>query len=363
MILTKSINRSVDSILARVFLISGIFSALFLITSCTSLHTLVIDVERPALITLPNNINNIVIVDNSVPQAGDIGHTEYIKGKRTDSHIAVNTDSLNSILAANLFEKIADKDYFEDVILYEHPLREDTDFEQVLPLDTTIVKEICIDNNADAILSLDRFLLTTTSNEEDFDFGATLKLLDAKMDLRFQIYSNAGKAISSPLYINDSIYWTATYSNNIPISDTLPSRDQAIKEAAQYMAGKIADVLAPYWSNEARCYFGDVKPANKMMLNNDWAGALSLWKSAYEKEVKNLKKKARLANNIALAYELSDEMKEALRWINISCDLFTQTEETSFDTDNLERATNYKNDLLTRYNDFRLLDMRDKDSR
>ena len=360
MTLTKVINKSMTSILPRTFLLSGIFSGLFLITSCTSLHTLVIDVEKPALITLPNNINNIVIVNNSVTQPADIGHAEYIHGKRTNSQISVNTDSLNYLLAANLFEKTADKDYFEDIIFYEHPLREDADFEEVSPLDTILAKEICIANNADAILSLDRFLITTTSNEEDFDYGTTLKLLDAKMDVRFQLYSNEGKAISAPLYINDSIYWTATYSNNIPILDSLISRDQALKEATLYMAGKIADVLAPYWSNELRWYFGDVKPANKMMLNNDWAGALSLWKSAYEKEVKNIRKKARLANNIALAYELSDEMREALRWITISCDLFTQTQETGFDTENLNRATNYKNDLLTRYSDFRLLDMRDK---
>lgn len=363
MTFSKAINRSVNSILPKAFLLSGIFSGLCLITSCTSLHTLVIDVEKPALITLPNDINTIVIVDNSVPQDRNIGHAEYIHGKRTDSQISIDTDSLNHLLVANLFEKVADKEYFDDVILYEQPLREDADFSEALPLDTAIAKEICIANNADAVLSLDRFLLTTTSNEEDFDFGATLKVLDAKMDVRFQVYSNEGKAISPPLYINDSIYWAATYSNNIPIADSLPSRNQAVKEATQYMAGKIADALAPYWSNEPRWYFGDVKPANKMMLNNDWAGALSLWKSAYEKEEKNIKKKARLANNIALAYELSDEMREALKWITISCDLFTKKEETSFDTENLTRATNYKNDLLTRYSDFRLLDMRDKQSK
>lgn len=363
MTLTKAIKRSATLISPRALLFSGIFSGLFLFTSCTSLDTLVVNVEKPAQITLPNNIENIVIVDNSVPQAEDIGHLEYIGGRRSNSHISVNTDSINYILAASLFDNIADKEYFDDVIFYEYPVRADLNFEDVIPLNNSLAKDICIDNKADAIISIDRFLVSTVSHDQDFDFGTTVKYLDLRMDVRFQVYSKEGEAISPPLYINDSIYWTATYSGNTPLSDTLPSREEAMKEAAQYMAGKLADALAPYWSNEVRSYFGDVKAANKMMASNNWAGALSLWKSAYDKETKNVKKKARLANNIALAYELSDELKEALRWVTISCDLFTQTEETSVDKENLARATNYKEDLLVRYNDFKLLDIRDKESK
>lgn len=362
MTLTKTTNRSMTSFFPKLFLYSGIFSGLCLLTSCTSLDTLVVNVEKPAQITLPNHIDNIVIVNNTMPQPEDIGHAEYIKGRRTNSQISVNADSVNYILAANLFDELADKEYFDDVIFYDEPIRENGDFRDIFPLDTTIAKEICIANKADAIISIDRFLVSTISNEDDFEFGTTIKYLDVKMDVRFQVYSNKGTAISPPFYLNDSIYWVATYSEDIPLSDTIPSREQAMKVAAQYMAEKVATALAPYWNSELRWYFGDVKAANKMMSNSDWSGALSLWKSAYEKETKNIKKKARLASNIALAYELSDELKEALRWITISCDLFEKTEETTVDTANLIRATEYKDDLIIRYNDFRLLDMRDKDS-
>lgn len=363
MTLTKARNRSVTLILPRAIRLSAILWGFLMLMSCTSLDTLVVNVEKPAQITLPNTINNIVIVDNSVPQAEDIGHVEYIKGKRTDAYISVNTDSVNHILAASLFDEMADKEYFEDVIFYEYPVRDDINFEDVIPLNTNLSKEICSDNKADAIISIDRFLVSTISHDQEFDFGTTVKYLDAKMDVRFQLYSKEGEAISPPLYINDSIYWMATYNQNIPFGDTIPSREEAMKQAAQYMAGKLADALAPYWSNELRWYFGDVKAANKKMSSNDWAGALSLWKSAYDKETKNVKKKARLASNIALAYELSDELKEALKWITTSCDLFAQTQETSVDKDNLRRATNYKDDLVIRYSDFKLLDIRDKESK
>ncbi|MBD8349037.1 DUF6340 family protein [Dysgonomonas sp. HGC4] len=364
MTLTKATNRSSTLILPKSFLFLGIFSGLFFLTSCTSLDTLVVNVEKPAHITLPNSIENIVIVDNTVPQPEDVGHFEYRFGQEAGTPVKIEVnDDVNYILAEALFEDISDKEYFKDVIFYEHPLREDANYEDILQLDSTLIKEICIANNADAIISLDRFLVSTASHEEDFEFGTTMRFLDLKMDIRFQVYSKEGQAISPPLYINDSIYWSATYNQNTPLSDTIPSREDAMKEAARYTAEKIADALAPYWSNELRWYFGDIKAANKKMAANDWSGALALWQSAYDSETKNIKKKARLASNIALAYELKDELKNALRWITTSCQLFEETQSTGVDEENLLRATSYKEDLLERYNDFKLLDMRDKASR
>ncbi len=354
MIFYKAINNR-----ASLFLFLG----LFLLSGCTSVSTLIINVEKPAQITLPKNINTVVIVDNSVPQPGDVGHISYIRGKESVSSLSANTDSINYILAASLFNHLGDKEYFDDVVFYEHPLREDINFADLAPLDSILVKNICNDNRADAIISIDRFLVSTVSQDEDFDFGTILKYLSANMDVRFRMYSNKGEAISSPLFMGDSIYWAATYNNNIPLSDdTIPSREQAMKEAAEYMGKKIADSLAPYWSNELRWYFGDVKEAKKSIQDNNWAGALSLWQAAYDQETKNKKKKARLANNIALAYEVSDNLKEAIRWVTISCDLFSQTEETSMDRENLQRANGYKSDLLARYNDFKLLNIRRENS-
>lgn len=360
---TKATNRSATLFLRKSFLLSGLLLGLFVLTSCTSLDTLVVNVEKPAQITLPNSIETIVIVDNTVPQAEDVGHFEYLMEQNSSIPVRVTNDNVNYILAQALFEDIADKDYFSDVVFYEDPLREDTNYETIQALDPALVKEISIANTADAILSLDRFLVSTVSHEEDLDFGTRVKFLDLKMDVRFQIYSKEGEKISPPLYINDSIYWSATYNHNKPLSDTIPSREDAMKEAARYMAEKIADSLAPYWTNELRWYFSDVKAANKKITENNWAEALALWQSAYDKETKNDKKKARLASNIALAYELSDDLKDAIRWITTSCELFEATQETTVDKENLARATTYKEDLLERYNDFKLLDMRAKASK
>lgn len=336
----------------------ALLMGLFLTTSCNSLDTLVVNVEKPAQITLPNNVNTIVIVDNSVPQTPNLGHVEYIRGQKSNAPIRVDIDSLNQILAADLFQYVADKNYYNDVIFYEKPLRADNDFTQILPLDSTLVQDICADNQADALISLDRFLVATAVSEQDYDYGTTIKYMDVRMDVRFKVYDNTGRPISPPLYLNDSIYWTATYSYNSPISETLPTREEALQTAADYVAQKLGDALSPYWDSDLRWYYSDVKEANNLLQNSDWQGALKLWKAAYDKETKNKKKKARLANNIALAYELSDDIKEALNWITVACDLFEQTQKTSLDAEHLAKATEYKDDLTIRNEDFRLLNLR-----
>lgn len=342
MILTKATYRFLTSIASKSFLFLGILS----LTGCTSLNTLVIDVEKPAQIILPSNIDNIVIVDNTVIQPENIGQNEKI----------------NYILAEALFENIADKEYFKDVVFYEEPIREDNNFEKIVPLDSILVKKICLANKADAIISLDRFLVNTSLSEKALDFGTIGRFLDLKTDILFRVYSKEGATISPSLSISDSIYWSAIYIDNQALTDTLPDKMDALMEAARYSAEKLANALTPYWSNELRWYFGDVKEANSKVKENNWTEALTLWKSAYEKETKNSKKKARLANNIALAYELSDELEEAIKWINISCDLFEQTERTSVDKENRARAASYREHLLQRHSDFKLLDMRAKNT-
>lgn len=351
-------NKKLKRSTSKILLFSGVLFGISLLGSCTSTETLVINTEKPAQIRLPNHIKKIMIVDNSIPQPKDIGHIDYIRGKQSDLKITVETDTLNYSLASNIFEMLADKNHFNEVVFHEHPIRKDADFELIQPLDPNLAKTISSENNVDAIISLDRFLISTLSNEIGYTYGTTIKSLDAKMDVRFRVYSNEGKAISEPLSISDSIYWMSTFQENIPLADTIPSREQAVNEAIQYMAQRIADSLSPYWIEDIRWYYNDVKVANKMLANNNWKGAITAWESAYNKETKNIRKKARIANNIALAYEVSDQLREAIEWISISCELFEETVETSIDKKNLLRAKVYKDELYIRYNDFRLLDMR-----
>jgi hypothetical protein len=336
----------------------------FSYTACRSVNTVVVEVQKPAQIILPQTINNIGIVNNAIPQPDTWGHyeTKYSeKGIKKLEEITVPNDSNLIYLTEALFKDLTELDHFENISLYEFPLREDLSFEEELPVDSLTIKEIAQITNSDALISIDRFLISSTSNEEPFDFETKLKFLDLKMDVRFRIWSKDGKQISSPFYLTDSIYWTGIYKNKTLISeDSLPTRTNAVKEGAEYIAEKMAKAFIHSWQDVPRVYYGDVKAANKKVEANDWTGALKLWEEAYNKETK-AKKKGRIANNIALAYEISDDIRNALKWVQTSLDIFTETSENSIDQQYIEAAQYYKNALLERYQEFRLLDLRDKE--
>lgn len=333
-------------------------------TGCRSVKSVVVEIQKPAQILLPKTINNIGIINNAVPQPDTWGHSEavYSGGKRLEEPITLASDSNIVFLTETLFNNLISLDHFNNVSLYEFPLRNDLSFsEEEHPIDSAMIKEISQITNSDALISIDRFLINTTTRKEPYDIETNLKVLDLKVDVRFRIFSKEGKQISSPFYLTDSIYWLGVYRNETLISESaVPTREEAIKEGAEYMAEKIANAFVHTWREVPRIYYGDVKEANKKAETNDWANALRLWEEAYNKEQKP-KKKARLANNIALAYEISDDIKNALKWAQISYDLFVETAENSIDQQYVEAAQYYKDTLMERYQEFRLLDLRNKE--
>lgn len=341
----------------RVLLFATIISAILFCVGCTSVKTIVINVQKPAQITLPQNIENIGIINNAVPQPHNWGHVDSDKSAKQEQ-VSVPSDSIIPIFAETLFENLIDLNLFNNVALYEVPLRNDTDFLTEMPIDSVTAKEICDITHSDAIVSIDRLLIGTSSFNEAYDYTSVAKFLDAKVDVRFRIYSKKGSQIANPLYYSDSIYWAGLYNRKDQIlGDSIPPREQAVKEAAIFAAEKIAGSLSSTWIEEVRLYYGDVKSANKKVEVNDWQAALDLWKKAFDSEIKP-KKKARIAYNIALAYELSDNIKEAIRWSNTAVKLFEENAQTNIDQTYLTRALAYQAQLIERQQDFKILNIR-----
>jgi len=325
--------------------------------------TIVVDVQKPAQLTLPSHIKNIAIVDNAVPQPKLWGHIDYKytkKGERLYEEASAPADSICDIFTETLYEGLLNTNMFDNVSLFEYPVREDLSFSEERPLDSLRVRELAEISSSDAIFSLDRFLVSTIARDEPYDFENTEKFLDLKLEARFRLYSKEGNMISSPFYFSDSLYWSAVFTkrgDRLLTQDSLPSREEAIKQAAVYTAEKITGAFTPKWVNEARVYYGENKEANKLVDANNWTDAIKIWQNAFEIEEKN-KKKARLASNIALGYELSDNIKEALQWAQTAVDLYDGTAENSIDNAYFLAAKFYQDNLLERYKDFRILDLR-----
>lgn len=334
-------------------------------TSCTSVKTVVIDVQKPEEILLPPTISNIAIVNNAVPQPQSVGHVEYKytkKGDKIKKNVSVQNDDACKTLTESLYTELSNINRFNTISYYEYPLRNDTSYTEILKIDTNTLQELFNKTNSDAIIALDRLTINTTSNTEPYDLGIDIDFLDINIEAYLSLYPKDISKEPSRFYLSDSIYWDAMYTSKnrqLLSKDTIPSMENALIESTSYIAEKIAKAFVPTWVSKLRVYYGDSKEANRNIEANEWEQARSTWESLYKVE-QNTKKKARLASNIALGYEVADNLQDALKWAQTAVELFTQTTTTEIDKNNLQMAKDYYEELLTRLNDFRLLDSRNE---
>lgn len=337
-------------------------ASMYLLVGCTSIKTLVINVEKPALIMMPTNINYISVVNSAAIQPSNVGHI-IMKGKNksiTKEQAEVASDSLNLIFCQTLTDNLKSKNFFGDVDYYKYPVRTDENYKQMQTLDSTLVQEICQIMDADGIISLDKFAVSSEVSPLT-EYGEIMdrKTLTLSAEVVLNIFNYTGKSISTPLSFTDSLFWTESYNQGSIISESLPETETAAKALAYYIAEKLTGAFVPYWESQPRWYYSDggknIKQVAKKIETNDWDSVITLWKESYDLEQKP-KRKARLAHNIALAYEMTDKLMDASVWIKTAINGFAENEETSIDTENLKRAQQYEQELSKRYADFRLLD-------
>lgn len=337
--------------------ISIICISLYLLASCTSVNTLLIDIEKPPAIMLPKTVENITIVNNSGKQPTDSGHKELFLNRDLGTTISVKNDSTDIILMQTLFDGLSDSGKFEGVYLFENPTRNDDHYTEDIALPKEKIKSIADETNADIILSINKFYLETISNSiPAYDYNIdSYNTLDLGMNLDFRYYSKIGEPISPNIEIQDTISWIEGVNYGVIISDPIPNREDALKVGSEMLAKSISSQMMVGKESVSRLYYGDVKVANKFVEKNDWLEAINSWKTAFNKETKN-KKKARIASNIALGYELSDDIDSAIPWIDASITLFSSSQDTRIDNKYLESAKLYREELLQRKQDFEILD-------
>jgi tetratricopeptide (TPR) repeat protein len=76
--------------------------------------------------------------------------------------------------------------------------------------------------------------------------------------------------------------------------------------------------LLPHWTTTERTYFtnGNIKMRDGVVYAREgqWDKAAELWQQAYSSS-KSAKKQCYAAYNLALAYEMQDNIEEAFKWI------------------------------------------------
>lgn len=280
-----------------------------LLGSCVPGKTLTIEKLTPAEITLPDNIRNVLVLNASYYPSLDTLAFNYVSELKPEDQFIVDTlvnnnvfNGLFSILDASPASYLNDSPYFE---------ARGTEKESFLkPLSGESIQYLCDSFQVDGIISFEYYAFDPDVRNEFYsgeDYYGTMATLSIKRYLLWRIYEY-NEGLIKENFMQDTLNWYGYGVGNEARKD-LPELADAVREAFWYAGYEFGKSISPSWENEKRYYFEfRNKKGEDISQGPD---------ELKEYALTGRKNKAYQASyNLAVFHERSDELEEAMTWIN-----------------------------------------------
>ncbi len=295
-----------------------------LFTACSQMRYIGIETYNPAEITYPENVRKILIVNNAVPQPEDSGYEYKIAGIIQDTAKA-KADSAIVYACKALGTAIFETDFFNDVLLFHENTRKDDAFLTDVKLTQEQVQALCKETGADAVISFDRLLFDMDKVVAGSSYNYLIGMIDIRIRGVLRSYLPERNTPQATVLLSDSIFW-AEQAGDMKILDLiLPTPDNALQTAGEFIGNKSYSIFVPHWNRETRWYYTGSgarwKEASAYASNEKWENAAGRWQYIYDNST-GWKDKARAASNLALYYELKEDLSTALEWVSKSYEFY-----------------------------------------
>jgi hypothetical protein len=216
--------------------------------------------------------------------------------------------------------------------------------------DWDFVEEICEEYNTDALLVLENLALRTVTNYttgiDDYSFLSSIQYHYASMDFysrsHWRIYYPKTKSILIDLKMNhDTIYWDNYAYDLTELFQALPSVKNAAIEAGVKVAYDFSKKITPRWIPKTRYYYVLKRPnidqSVKHAAEGNWGYALENWLKYTESG--NRIRRSKVMLNVALAYEMTGDIDNAIYWAKESTETFYRSVSNHYLKELLKRKT------------------------
>jgi hypothetical protein len=308
-----------------------------------------IDVLRPAAVSFPVNVNNLLVVNNSVSQPVSFGHSTQLLDDEL-KNVSIETDSLSLFLLSALNQELDSKGFFSNNELIYNSINTSNDLQKVMPLTSKKVDELCESEKADVILSLNS-LQTNDVLAESINVyeGEYVLSLDVVYDTWWTVqYPDLSKQ-TELLHFQDTVYWESSSIKRKELFDNFPDRKDALVDGALYVGQKMVNRLIPYWEEVDRYLFEMKEPLMAQGMDSvyakNWNAAIRIWETQLEQTTSD-KEKALILNNLAVAYEIDGNLDKAMSLITHATELYSH--KFMANSKILNSLLDYKEHLLER---------------
>ncbi|MDD2797323.1 MAG: DUF6340 family protein [Bacteroidales bacterium] len=290
--------------------------------SCETTSVITLEVKRPAEIELPDNISKIVIVDNTVPQPANFGHSMFTFKVRQESP-SYDALKLNESFVDELANKINGTHSLKASLKRMNNKKSFTDESS---LSSSQIQAIADSTGAEMLISIDRIQINSVLK---MSYVANENLYRVTLDGRnfpqATVYNLKTNTKIATLNQQDSLYWENFDMSSELAFSRFPSPISCLNDMMTYSADKLYRRIFPNQEFVQRnLYFtqtSNMLDALKYAKQNRWQEASYIWEYEFNQS-KSKRIKAYCAANLALYSEIMDQFDAAISWAEQSKSIF-----------------------------------------
>ena len=297
-----------------------IFSVLILIitiSSCTVYKEYAIEVYKPGEIAVPPNVENVALVYRNFKYSGDKYQHLYkddgqLKKAKNDP---ANLDSiLVSYTLKELASNLKSNNSFDRIHIFPGIFKPHTG-KKLPALKFDLINKITSETETDLLISLETFSYFFAEYSADQGVPKSREVITAAV---WAVYNPDTEKIIERKTMIDTVFWNSyDEKGNYQKSAKLPPRLMALKVASQMVGENYSKRFFASWQTVQRMYSvpspSDFTDASNFVEKGDWDNAIKIWMK-YAPD-KNGKLAIEARYNLALAYEMKDDILTAWKWL------------------------------------------------
>ena len=322
--------------------------AVALLSSCSSMLFTSIDILRPAKVTFPTEVTNVVLINNSVVQSPDYGHTTQELNQR-ERAVNVPTDSLSIYALASLAEGLVEKEFFSSVSLEPNSINTGTYFSVPTPPEREKIEAAATRNRAEGVISLNRILV---NDKQGLVFDQEYNLFVGYLEAIYETQWSIHFPLKNQIYtytVKDTVYWESESYSRQRAMQGLPDRKSALIDGALITGEKSVNRFIPWWDKVDRYFFTSSRKALKAGMDSvyhkNWKGAIATWEQSLQ-TASGTMVRAQLSHNLAVVYEITGDIRQAKAYSDQSVEYLLSSFSANYD--HLMTIANYNEELEIR---------------
>ena len=331
------------------------------LVACSSVYHLQIETIEPAQETLrpAGSDSRIMLVNNTVAQPDETGFQSEAKGGAAVP-IRLSSHFIDTLIWGGVKEMgyiLENSHFFDAIYFYKQPVRQDTHWMSIGTLSENTATWLLDKSGCNVIISIDRVLYHYNQGITFTPYGTAHVDVKSQATLHCSVHHYGQSEPVTSFALTDSVKYymidvdtDSTNLASIPEVFLHHNTIDLFKKAAHY--------FTPQWQVSKRTiYTGSnarMQEALAFAKKDRWEQAAEKWLTLYQNENQSISK-ARLSQNIAISFEVRDEIPTAIQWMSTCKEYYQQSGKAN--PREQKTAEDYFQALQQRAIDNKLLDL------